>query len=113
MFIELSIFHLAYYHLLAETENKDENLGRFEDPLLAKLYLEALETGEEESNTIRVIVVGHKGAGKTTLVRKLLGKANLEESHESTEGIEIHVHKCEVNEDGSWIPVPESDRNDP
>ena len=109
----MCVYVYSLCHLLSETENKNAKLGRFEDQSLAKLYLEALETGEEEPNTIRVIVVGHKGAGKTTLVRKLLGKPTLDESHESTEGIEIHVHKCKAIEDGSWIPVPESDRNDP
>ncbi|KAL3889633.1 hypothetical protein ACJMK2_001969 [Sinanodonta woodiana] len=62
-----------------------------------KLFEEALKDGEETVHSIRIMVVGHMGVGKTTLVKRLLGEeVNISERH-STEGIDVYVNCCDVS----------------
>ncbi|KAL3888643.1 hypothetical protein ACJMK2_001008 [Sinanodonta woodiana] len=62
-----------------------------------QLFEEALKDGEETVHSIRVMVVGHMGVGKTTLVKRLLGdEVNISERH-STEGIDVYVNCCDVS----------------
>ncbi|KAL3888516.1 hypothetical protein ACJMK2_000882, partial [Sinanodonta woodiana] len=62
-----------------------------------QLFEEALKDGMETMHSIRVMVVGHMGAGKTTLVKRLLGEeVNISERH-STEGIDVYVNCCDVS----------------
>ncbi|XP_063419348.1 uncharacterized protein LOC134702295 [Mytilus trossulus] len=75
------------------------------------LYLKLLESGSEKKRDIRLVIVGKKGAGKTSLVnrlfkegkkdggptslfKRLFGRNNADVS--STNGIEIHVIKCKA-----------------
>ncbi|XP_053390917.1 uncharacterized protein LOC128553765 [Mercenaria mercenaria] len=64
-------------------------------------YIRALEKGKTEYNNIRVMVVGHFGVGKTTLVNRLFGQFKDEETTEtpSTNGIETHVRQCNIISD--------------
>lgn len=82
------------------------------------LYLKLLESGYENKRDIRLVIVGQKGSGKTSLVKRLLnegktragltsflkrfiGRNNAEVN--STNGIEIHTLKCNPNScDGIW-----------
>lgn len=65
------------------------------------LYLDLLKSGSEKKRDIRIVIVGKKGSGKTSLVRKLFGK-KIEEVT-STNGIEIHRIRCNANtDDGIW-----------
>ena len=65
------------------------------------LYLSALRKGEYVNNLIRVMVVGHFGVGKTTLVKGLLQQDP--RGTRSTDGIEVHIRKCLYNKDtGKW-----------
>ncbi|VDI64029.1 Hypothetical predicted protein [Mytilus galloprovincialis] len=82
------------------------------------LYLKLLESGYENKRDIRLVIVGQKGAGKTSLIKRLLnegktragltsflkrfiGRNNAEVN--STNGIEIHTIKCNPNScDGIW-----------
>ncbi|VDI82033.1 Hypothetical predicted protein [Mytilus galloprovincialis] len=67
-----------------------------------RIYMKALESGSEIKHDIRVIIVGKKGAGKTSLVRNLL-KENLD-GVESTNGIDIHIKKCKIRTaDEKWF----------
>ncbi|XP_071149198.1 uncharacterized protein [Mytilus edulis] len=67
-----------------------------------RIYMKALESGSEIKHDIRVIIVGKKGAGKTSLVRNLL-KENLN-NVKSTNGIDIHVKRCKIRTaDGKWF----------
>lgn len=60
-----------------------------------KLYLQALTEGSTLDRTIRVMFVGHKGAGKTTLCKRFLGE-NIT-SLRSTEGIDVYIEKFIVD----------------
>lgn len=47
------------------------------------------------------MVIGHHGAGKTTLTERLMGKPFTQVG--STNGIEIHVRQCQFNvKTGQW-----------
>ncbi|KAL3888485.1 hypothetical protein ACJMK2_000852 [Sinanodonta woodiana] len=62
-----------------------------------QLFEEALKDGEDTVHNIRIMVVGHMGVGKTTLVKRLLGEeVNISERH-STEGIDVYVNCCDVS----------------
>jgi GTPase SAR1 family protein len=55
-------------------------------------YLEGLGDNIERLNEARIIILGEKGAGKTSLTRKLLDiEAEMPKDHESTEGVEMHL----------------------
>lgn len=62
---------------------------------LEELYLQALTEGSTLDRTVRVMFVGHKGAGKTTLCRRFLGE-NIT-SIRSTEGIDVYIEKFTVD----------------
>ncbi|XP_052096741.1 probable serine/threonine-protein kinase qkgA [Mytilus californianus] len=65
------------------------------------LYLKLLESGYEKKRDIRLVVVGKKGAGKTSLIRRLFGEDITDVT--STNGIEIHKTKCKAkSDDGIW-----------
>lgn len=67
-----------------------------------ELFKKMLEIGHEIKREIRVLVVGKKGAGKTSLTRRLLSKPT--DDVKSTNGIEIHSVLCkdENQEDIIW-----------
>ncbi len=58
-------------------------------------YKEALKDGKARSYRARMNIIGHSGAGKTTLTRKLLGKS-FTTKHNSTDGIETHLIKMDL-----------------
>ncbi|MDR2699405.1 MAG: hypothetical protein LBC12_01060 [Nitrososphaerota archaeon] len=62
-------------------------------------FLENLETqGIKRLNEARIIVIGDKGAGKTSLKTKLVDiNKELPKEYESTEGVDIDVWKLEKN----------------
>ncbi|KAK3598913.1 hypothetical protein CHS0354_036224 [Potamilus streckersoni] len=62
-----------------------------------QLFEEALKDGKETVHNMRIMVVGHIGVGKTTLVKRLLGEeVNIPERC-STEGIDVYVNCCDVS----------------
>ncbi|KAL3887684.1 hypothetical protein ACJMK2_000078, partial [Sinanodonta woodiana] len=69
-----------------------------------QLFENALKDGKEKVYSIRVMVVGHLGVGKTTLIKRLLGKdVNILE-RQSTEGIDVHLNCCDVSlSSHEWI----------
>ncbi|KAK3586272.1 hypothetical protein CHS0354_022599 [Potamilus streckersoni] len=62
-----------------------------------QLYEDALKDGKETVHSIRIMVVGHMGVGKTTLVKRLLGEEVNISERRSTEGIDIYVNCCDVS----------------
>jgi len=64
-------------------------------------YLERLGDKVERLDEARIIILGEKGAGKTSLARKLLDiNAEMPKEYESTEGVETHLWDF-PNKDGS------------
>ncbi|XP_071142145.1 uncharacterized protein [Mytilus edulis] len=73
------------------------------------LYLKLLESGSEKKRDIRLVVVGKKGAGKTSLIRRLFGEDITDVN--STNGIEIHKIKCKaMSNDGIWNKLDGTNR---
>ncbi|XP_076083549.1 uncharacterized protein LOC143054430 isoform X1 [Mytilus galloprovincialis] len=71
------------------------------DKRSVELYLKLLESGSEKKRDIRLVVVGKKGAGKTSLIKRLFGEDITDVT--STNGIEIHKIKCKAkSDDGIW-----------
>ena len=66
-----------------------------------KTYLKALMNGTETSRHIRIMVIGMYAAGKTSLVQNLLNLDKVEV--ESTDGIDIHINECFINEQDEWL----------
>lgn len=68
------------------------------------LYLKLLESGSEKKRDIRLVIVGKKGTGKTSLVKRLFSE-EISKIREvaSTNGIDIHKMRCIANsDDGMW-----------
>ncbi|XP_052059490.1 death-associated protein kinase 1-like [Mytilus californianus] len=77
------------------------------DKRSVELYLKLLESGSEKKRDIRLVIVGKKGAGKTSLIKRLFGEDSTDVT--STNGIEIHKIKCKAkSDDGIWNKL---DRN--
>ncbi|KAK3611542.1 hypothetical protein CHS0354_016474 [Potamilus streckersoni] len=69
-----------------------------------QLYRKALQDGVEKVFSIRVMVVGQYGVGKTTLIKRLLGHQVDISERNSTEGIDVHTHCCKIPlNTGEWI----------
>ncbi|CAG2195642.1 unnamed protein product [Mytilus edulis] len=65
------------------------------------MYLKLLESGSEKKRDIRLVIVGKKGAGKTSLIKRLFSEDIIDVT--STNGIEIHTVKCKaMSNDGIW-----------
>ena len=67
------------------------------DSKSVELYKQALEEGKEEDHTIRIMVVGHYGVGKTALTKRLLCQEVDVNERSSTDGIDVHVERCKVS----------------
>lgn len=53
-----------------------------------EIYLEQLESGKEEQNEVKIVLIGDGGAGKTSLVKRLFGK-EFNDNESPTHGIII------------------------
>lgn len=64
-------------------------------------YLRILKDGKERRYFIKIFILGKKGVGKTSLMRRLLREEI--NDVQSTDGIDI-VKRCKVRvHDGKWI----------
>ncbi|XP_061181706.1 LOW QUALITY PROTEIN: uncharacterized protein LOC133190214 [Saccostrea echinata] len=96
---------IVYEYLKKRGEWKNSSRNGAE---MEALYLQALTEGSTLDRTIRVMFVGHKGAGKTTLCRRFLGE-NIT-SIRSTEGIDVYIEKFTVDlETRKWTIDIEDD----
>ncbi len=76
-------------------------INEIDDPALVAAYIAALRDGRKLSYRARINIVGHSGAGKTSLARRLLGQHFLENLG-STDGIETHAVKFDPDVLGEW-----------
>ena len=68
-----------------------------------ELFNEVLKLGMEENYDIRVMAVGQAGVGKSTLTRRMLKLPVKIKEYNSTNGIEVHIHSCQIDLDtGKW-----------
>ena len=68
-----------------------------------EIYKKALEEGKEPNYSIRLMVTGPYGVGKSTFTRRLLCQEVDINDRTSTDSIDVHVKKCEVSlETSSW-----------
>lgn len=74
------------------------------DKKFVPLYLKLLESGSEKKRDIRLVIVGKKGTGKTSLLKRLLGEDMHNRRVSSTNAIEIHKIRCKAN-DGEWYKL--------
>ena len=67
------------------------------------MFNDVLKHGMEDNYDIRVMAVGKARAGKSTLTRRLLKIPVKLKEYNSTNGIEVHIHNCQVElGTGSW-----------
>ncbi|XP_053391256.1 uncharacterized protein LOC128554064 [Mercenaria mercenaria] len=98
---------------LADRLDPDHLIGSFPEEILRmdensiSLYKKALMEGKQAINTIRVMIVGHCGVGKTTLTKRLFGETvDVNEDIASTDGIDVHIKRCKIRlTDANWLPV--------
>ncbi len=64
---------------------------------MATAFREACKHGTRPSCRARINIIGHSGAGKTSLTRRLLGQ-EFQENEESTDGIETHRIEVDLQE---------------
>ncbi|MCP4374364.1 MAG: AAA family ATPase [Deltaproteobacteria bacterium] len=65
-------------------------------PIVVNNYLEALEKGATRLNEARIIILGDKGAGKTSIARRLINPdAPMPKENESTSGVNTTFWKLE------------------
>ena len=68
-----------------------------------EVFNEVLKQGMEENYDIRVMAVGQAGVGKSTLTKRLLKLPVKINEYHSTNGIEVHLHSCQIDLDtGKW-----------
>ncbi|VDI02043.1 Hypothetical predicted protein [Mytilus galloprovincialis] len=97
-----------------ETPTVEDDIVPTEIKLMADkrsvpLYLKLLESGSEKKRDIRLVIVGKKGAGKTSLIKRLFSEENIDVT--STNGIEIHTIKCKsMSDDGIWNKIDGTDK---
>ncbi|XP_062587851.1 uncharacterized protein LOC134249530, partial [Saccostrea cucullata] len=81
------------------------------DETAIKIFREALEEGFENYHHVRVMVVGHHGAGKSSLTRRLL-RESMEEV-QSTDGVEIYTKRGRFQlSDHKWIKSDDKQENE-
>lgn len=59
------------------------------------MFLKAAKNGTAVRYNMRIILVGKHGAGKTSLLRRLMNEEIVD--LQSTDGINIEVKKCKIN----------------
>ncbi len=68
-----------------------------ESERIAEAFREACQHGIHPSYRARINIIGHSGAGKTSLTRRLLGQ-KFQKKEESTDGIETHRIEFHMDE---------------
>ena len=101
MYKKHTIFH-------ASSTGKISVFRLLKDPRMEMIYEDALKEGQSEVNRIRIMLVGKYGAGKTSVMRSLLGE-DFEDKHLETIGVEtegkVDVYLSAVEENVRWQKV--------
>lgn len=92
---------LSFFH---EDDRVPAEIQLMSDKTSVALYLKLLESGSEKKRDTRLVIVGEKGAGKTSLIKRLFGEEIGVVT--STNGIVIHKIKCNADaDDGVWTKL--------
>lgn len=59
--------------------------------------LRYLKEGSEEFYEINLMLIGQSGVGKTTIAKGLLGDLDPKIPLDKTNGIDVHLHRCQYN----------------
>ena len=98
--------YIRYMHTIFPTKSKDavsENTSKLPAEILhmdnrsIELYKKALEEGEEKDYSIRIMVTGPYGVGKSTFTKRPLCQHVDINERNSTDGIDVHVNKSKVS----------------
>ena len=66
-------------------------------------FRKVLRYSVEKNYHIRAMLVGNEGVGKSTLLKRLLKLPVKINKYDSTNGIDVHVHSCDIDiETGAW-----------
>ncbi|CAC5363352.1 unnamed protein product [Mytilus coruscus] len=110
-----SFMKIALNHIFVDNKVPTE-VELMADKRSVPLYLKLLESGSEKKRDIRLVIVGKKGAGKTSFFNRLFKEGKKDGGPTSifkrwfggnnadvtsTNGIEIHVIKCKAKFDDS------------
>ena len=97
------VFPLQYSNSEEDTSELPAEVLRM-DKKSVELYKKALEEGKEKDYSIRIMVTGPYGVGKSTFTKRLLCQDVDISERKSTDGIDVHVNKCKVSlETSEWI----------
>ncbi|XP_062579197.1 uncharacterized protein LOC134241131 [Saccostrea cucullata] len=66
-------------------------------------FREYLRQGSEEYYEINLMFIGQAGVGKTTLTKGLLGELDPTTKLDSTNGIDLHLHRCKYDRQSRQI----------
>lgn len=73
-------------------------------------FREYLLQGSEEYYEINLMFIGQAGVGKTTLTKGLLGELDPSVIPDSTNGIDLHLHRCKYDRHSRHIyPISKGD----
>ncbi len=110
-FSDFILRHSAQNHNKTRIESTafDFCLEEPEFLFVAEAYQNALKHGQQPSYRARINIIGHSGAGKTTLTKRLLGEA-FSTDFGSTNGIETHRVEVDLTNDTFWSQISCSDK---
>lgn len=102
--------NITVYRIFVDDRVPTE-IKRMDDKRSVPVYLKLLKSGFEKKRDIRLVIVGKKGAGKTSLIKRLFNEEKTSFTSfmkrwlpfvgnyadvTSTNGIEIHAIKCKT-----------------
>ena len=99
----------CFVFFATEVESETPNISKLPAEILRldsksiELYKKALNEGKEKDYSIRIMVTGPYGVGKSTFTKRLLRQDVDIGERNSTDGIDVHVKKCKVSlETSQW-----------
>lgn len=97
----------SYHKKAVEKLEKPSLLQNFGEEAESRFH-EYLQQGSEDYYEINLMFIGQAGVGKTTLTKGLLGELDPHVPPASTNGIDLHLHRCKYDRHTRHIyPVSE------